>query len=291
MAAVWVLNLDADLELGARGPYTATRTVQAALRAQRERLAATLLAEGETVVDEDSPPGAARGCVGYAFCPTPRARALLERAGATLAPSPPVSALRTVNGRAFCTAMGPGLPGAAFLTDLEEARAKLASGTGPWRVKRSFGMAGRGQRVIAPCPLTKGDDDFLRSAIAGGGVQIEPQVRIEEEVALHGWLAPSGACTLGRLVLQRCDARGGWLATEPLDDPFAFAAELEAEVRRVAERLHHAGYFGPFGVDAFAYEGGFQARSEINARFSMGFPMGLPGWRAHAGAIASPRGS
>ena len=46
MEAVWVLNLDADLELGARGPYTPTRSVEEAMRAQREKLRATLLAAG-----------------------------------------------------------------------------------------------------------------------------------------------------------------------------------------------------------------------------------------------------
>jgi hypothetical protein len=286
MAAVWVLNLDADLELGARGPYTATRTVQAAMRAQRDRLAETLLVAGETVVDEDTPPRSANGRPGYAFCPSPRAVALLERAGATPLPHPPASVLRAVNDRAFCTALGPGLPGSGFFTDLDAARAKLATGDGPWRVKRSFGMAGRGQRIVTPGPLAKVDDDFLRSAIAGGGVQIEPHVAISLEVAIHGWVTLDGSYVLGRIVQQRCDARGGWVATEPLEGPLAHAATLEAEAVRVARALHDAGYFGPFGVDAFAYEGGFQARSEINARFSMGFAVGLPGWRALADSLA-----
>ncbi len=281
MAAVWVLNLDADLELGARGPYTPTRSVRAATASQAKALATLLVAEGEAVVDEASPVGSARGRVGLAFCPTPRALALLAKVGAEPVPPPPIAVLRTVNGRAFCTSLGPGLPGAAFLTELEEARVKLAAGSGPWRVKRSFGMAGRGQRVIAPGPLARGDDDFLRSAIAGGGAQIEPEVRIVLEVALHGWLDRSGRCTLGRVVRQRCDPRGSWVATEPLHVPFAHAAELECEVRRVGLRLHEAGYFGPFGVDAFVHEGGFHARSEINARFSMGFAIGMPGWREH----------
>ena len=88
MDAVWVLNLDADLELGARGPYTPTRSVQLAMRAQQEIFKAALLHAGEDVVDETTPPGAAKGRRGYTFCPTPRAIALLERAGATPAPHP-----------------------------------------------------------------------------------------------------------------------------------------------------------------------------------------------------------
>jgi hypothetical protein len=48
----------------------------------------------------------------------------------------------------------------------------------------------------------------------------------------------------------------------------------------VSESLHAAGYFGPFGIDAYRYrsgrEHGFCSLSEINARFSMGFVVGFP---------------
>jgi hypothetical protein len=52
-----------------------------------------------------------------------------------------------------------------------------------------------------------------------------------------------------------------------------------AEAKVVAEGLTAAGYFGPFGVDAYTYrdeERGvvLQRRSEINARYTMGF--GVP---------------
>jgi hypothetical protein len=48
----------------------------------------------------------------------------------------------------------------------------------------------------------------------------------------------------------------------------------------VAKRLLAAGYFGPFGIDAYRYqrdgESGFCALSEINARYTMGFAVGFP---------------
>ena len=55
---------------------------------------------------------------------------------------------------------------------------------------------------------------------------------------------------------------------------------LEDETVRVADALAREGYFGPFGVDAYRYLDSaerlrFQPRSEINARFSMGYPRGL----------------
>jgi hypothetical protein len=293
----WVLNLDADVELAAPGPYTPTRAVRDAMRVWSTQLAPALLDPGDVVVDEATPRGAARGRAGRAFCPTPRALSLLERAGAVPEPSPPVSVLRHVNGRAFSAAVGaslPGalLPGAAFVTDEDAARRLLASGPPPgfeaWRVKLAFGMAGRGQRVIrrsagSPDAISPADWAFVRGGLApdrGGGVMIEPDVSIVREYALHGVLAPDGAVALGAVVLQRCDARGRWLATERLAERPSFAPDLEATARAVASALHHAGYFGPFGIDAFSYaapEGApaLHLLGEINARYSMGFAVGL----------------
>lgn len=298
MDAVWVLNLDADLELGARGAYSPTGSVRKALRAQQAKLFDVLVRSGEAVVDESTTPGAWKGTPGRAFCPTPRALAILERAGAIPEPYPSGEVLRAVNGRAFCAALGEALPAGEFISDESRARAKLLEsssagtgvGTGPWRVKRAFGMAGRGQRVIPPGPLGKADEAFLLSSLTRGGVVIEPEVRITMEVAIHGWLAVDGDVALGRLVRQRCDARGQWLSTEPIAEPFPFAPALEVEAARVALRLHEAGYFGPFGIDAFVYDGGFQPRSEINARFSMGFAIGMPDWRKFLMPAAQGKG-
>jgi len=58
-----------------------------------------------------------------------------------------------------------------------------------------------------------------------------------------------------------------------------FVAMLD-EARRVGAALFRAGYFGPFGVDGFTYRQGetalLQRRSEINARYSMGFGLVAP---------------
>ena len=55
----------------------------------------------------------------------------------------------------------------------------------------------------------------------------------------------------------------------------------ETEVTgNLGEALAGAGYFGPFGIDAYRYRDRagalrLQPRSEINARYSMGFAVGL----------------
>lgn len=278
----WVLNLDADVELGRGRGYAPTKAVRAAMEAPAARLATALLERDDIVVDRAAPPGSARGFVGRAFCPTPTATAELRRAGAAVAPHPSFAIVREANGRAFCTGLGSTLPGASFVRDLDVALALLEhppSVARSWRLKRAFGMAGRGQRPVAPGVVSDGDRAFLKASIeTDGGIQIEPNVAIERELAVHGWVAAE-AVRIGRLTEQRCDAHGQWLSTAPaasLDDDVH--AALEREAHRVAAALGALGYFGPFGIDSFLYRDldgrlRLQPRSEINARYSMGWAM------------------
>jgi hypothetical protein len=286
----WVLNLDADAELAAiasgaasaRGGYSPKRTVLEAMRTFVPALAASLLDPNvDVLVDDDSPPLAARGLVGRAFCPTPRALRLLRRAGAEPEPHPALEALLRANSRAFASSLGTTLPGASFVTSEDEARALLGTAPPPalavtWRVKRNFGMTGRGQRIITARTPTEQDLAFVRAGLAEGGVQIEPNVTIVAEFAIHGLLAPEGGLTLGPVVKQHCDARGAWVSTERIAPDEA--PDLVSEATHVAAALKTAHYFGPFGVDAYTYrllEQGsmtaLQPRSEINARYTMGF--------------------
>jgi hypothetical protein len=281
----WVLNLDADLELGAGPGWSPKSSVRAAMAPHVARLAAMLLERGDTLVSDRTIRGEARGRRGRAFCPTNRAIAALRLAGAEPDPHPSHEVLRTVNSRAFCAAMGPTLPGARFALALEEAieamRQEPPVGRG-WRIKRAFGMAGRGQQRVFAGELSAPIRSSLAAAIASdGGVMLEPDVAIERELGVHGYVTASREVHLGRVVAQRCDAHGQWLSTEIAEDlPLAIHDALVAEAERVAARLSAAGYFGPFGIDAFTYRDGdgtlrLQPRSEINARYSMGFPIGF----------------
>ncbi len=202
-----------------------------------------------------------------------------------------------VNSRAFASSLGTTLPGAAFVVDEGEARAILAAPPPPslaeaWRVKRNFGLTGRGQRIVVPSRLAEQDLAFVRAGLAEGGVQIEPNVSIVAEFAIHGLVGPDGAFMLGPVVRQRCDARGAWASSERIA-PEAAPAELAAEAARVAGAMTSARYFGPFGVDAYTYRVRLEAdsgdaagavllqpRSEINARYTMGF--GLAGAQSRA---------
>jgi hypothetical protein len=282
----WVLNLDADLELGAGDSYRTSGSVRTAMRPHVARLAKSLLGPEDILVDDLSPPAIARGWAGRSFCPTPGAVALLRRAGADPEPHPPVEVLRRVNSRAFASSLGPTMPGAAFVTASSAARAVLdgePSVGSAWRVKHAFGMAGRNQRVIVPASAREPDLAFVRAGLARGGVQVEPHVAIENEYAIHGSVAADGALRVGRLVRQRCDPRGAWVSTERASGSDALGdipERLAEEARRVGHALASAGFFGPFGIDAYTYRDRkgrlrFQPRSEINARYSMGFAVGF----------------
>lgn len=277
----WVLNLDADFELAAGLAYAPRKSVQDAIVRHAASLVGTLVRPGDVVVTDASPPGVARGLTGRAFCPTPRALATLARAGATPEPHPSFDVLRRVNSRGLSASLGATMPHASFVRELAAARAKLRRSpviSDAWRVKRSFGFAGRGQRVVRP-----GESDaFLAAWIGEGGVQVEPNVRVVTEYAMHGMLSPAGTVSLGALVVQTCDANGAWVASERAraDAHQEARVALREELTRVAAALSREGYFGPFGVDAFAYRDDannayFQPRSEINARYSMGFFVGF----------------
>ncbi len=266
-AGAWLLNLDAELELEDPSAHTASTKMAARIRELEPKLAALLA--GGLVVREDV---RADGRVGRAWCPTPSALERLRRAGATPAPAPPFEVLRTVNARRFSFALGATLPGERWVASVAEVEAALVGG-GAWLLKAPFGFAGRG-RVRLEGPLVERDRAAVERAVRSGA-QLEPMVERREDHALHGWLAEDGMLTMGELTRQRCDERGAWLASER-DASHAHADDYRREIERVALALHRAGYFGPFGIDGFVYgDGALRVRSEINARYSMGWAVGM----------------
>ncbi len=267
--AAWVLNLDSDYEL-AVSSYQPRRVVLAAMEAHVKALAARWLDPDDVLVVDGA---SAKGMIGHAWSPTPRALAALERAGAIPAPHPTIEVLRRVTSRAFAARMGQTLEGAVFATSFEEASSAIAR-PGTWRLKRAFGMAGREHRIVKSGAASEADLGFVRASIAEGGVQVEPQLEVLRELSIHGRIAENGEVTLGPLFEQRCDSRGAWIESTEIDEA-ALDAPIRAEASRAAAALFAAGYFGPFGQDAFVHAGGLQPRSEVNARFTMGYPRSL----------------
>ncbi|MEJ7732653.1 MAG: hypothetical protein WKG00_26050 [Polyangiaceae bacterium] len=195
--------------------------------------------------------------------------------------------LRAVNDRAFHASLGLGLPGAAFVRTLDEALAVLAArcSTGRWLAKRAFGFAGRGRRVFAAGTVDAAGRAWLvrATSAAGGGLEIEPLCDRTADFAMHGFLGTGGALTVGEPTSQVIDKAGAWQATRRARADELEPAERDArrhEAHLAAEALQVAGYFGPFGIDAFRWRspGGdlhFHARCDVNARYTMGWAVGM----------------
>lgn len=279
MSRTWILNLDAEVELAGGtsvDPYAAL--------ARRPHLAealSPLLGEDLVLRRDDEPVvGSPRG---RAWCPTPGALRELARRGVVPPSAPPLDVLRRVNHRAFSSALGPTLEEGRFVTSLDEALSVLArpSPTGTWLLKRPLGFAGRG-RALAP-PLTDAVKRFVSGCIESeGGLQIEPLHERSLDASIHGFVSSRGIVTLGEPTVQDVGAQGAWRSTRRVGPGELFEDEtraMKAEAERVAAALLAEGYFGPFGVDAFRYRARgrdqFQPRCEVNARFTMGFAVGM----------------
>jgi hypothetical protein len=278
--SAWVLNLDAEHELRTSDAHTPSARTMQRMPDWLHALA-PLLGPGDVVLGEDDTLTEPRW--GRAWCPTAWALRRLVKAGATPVVAPDMTVLRRVNHRRFNAELGQTLPGARFVTTIEELAAVIAgeSPSGQWLLKRPFGFAGRGRRRVAHGLLDPSAATWVDASLrAGDGLQVEPWVERTADYALHGFLSQSGVLTVGEATRQTCDDAGAWQGT-------ALAADLEpreaesllAATRRAAEALRGAGYFGPFGVDAYRWRAGvtiqFNSRGEINARYSMGWATGM----------------
>ena len=273
MTFAWLLNLDAEEELESPAAHTPSSRVRDRIDALRVHLEPLL--RGGVVLAEGV---RADGLEGRAWCPTPSAQARLARAGASLRRAPAIGVLRRVNHRRFSFELGHNLPGARFVTTLADVLERDTSIA--WLVKLPFGFAGRGRIPLPASVLTPEVEARVARALAGGeGAQLEPLVTRREDFAMHGFLDDEGRLTPGSLTRQRIDPRGAWQGTSLTTDA-GVEARLRDELLRVSEALGVAGYFGPFGIDAFTWEdpGGalhLHRRSEINARYSMGWAIGM----------------
>lgn len=303
MRVAWLFNLDADDELRDPQHYVRSQRMLARIHHHLRELG-DLVRPGDIVLDDtarplddparrldprDAPPAT---FLGQAWCPTPGALRVLGAAGVERPPAPPVEVLRRVNSRAFIVDWGVGLEGSVWLTSVAEFDAWLgelavhrSSAPPTWVIKSAFGFAARGLRRFRPDePATINRRWLSETLRRDGGVQVEPWVERRRDFGLHGWITPDGALEIGRVTVQRCTARGVWSKSRPaaptdLDD--AERRRLQQSARRAARALREAGYFGPFGVDAYRWVDAtgtthLQACSEVNARYSMGWAAGMP---------------
>ena len=296
MAALWLLNLDADLEFAALRsgrPYRPSPQLPALVeRALAQGLG--LLRPGDRLLEPIASEERGRGggkdpiatdtLVGRAFCPSPAARRRFEELGVQTEAWPDLAIVQAVNGRSFALAAGLGPSRARAWTDGLQLRAWL-SALRPgedWLAKREHGVAGKGQRPLVSGSLSGPDLDWIDASLRGCPLIVEPRRRLSAEFALHGWIGPDGGWFLGvpvRIeVRERAFVGARNLGPEELEPHERDALRHAAE--RAAQELLRAGYFGPFGVDAYRWSdaGGsatFEPCSELNARYTLAWDLGM----------------
>ncbi len=294
----WVFNLDAEDELKRDGGRHAPRKETRALALELMPTLSRLLGPDDQVLWPEAQPITAQW--GRPWCPTPWALECVQRAGLRVPPVPAFSVVQRVNHRQFCAELGDSLEGAHFVTDRSALMALIQEATvlnrvsveRNWLLKLPLSYAGRGRRKIAAGPLNAKDVEWVDAAFRSGvGVQLEPVVQRELDVALHGWLARDGSLTRGVPTRSTIDASGRWVETTRAEMGALSADEtlqLTHTLEQTGRALHAAGYFGPFGIDAFRWRDPagavhFRPRCEINARYSMGWAVGLEGFRPAPG--------
>jgi hypothetical protein len=285
----WVLNLDAELELAQAG-YAPRARVLAQLE-QHGESSRRLLGPDDFLLP--NAPGAFAGApgsrpedtvLGRAWCPTPLALARFAANGVEAEPHPEASVLARVNHRRFAAEIGGGLEGQRYIETQDELDAELRRAPAPLLMKRPFAFAGRGQqRVYAYAKITEKEWSWIEASLKNDGLIVEPLVMPTLELSLHGFLWRDGRWELGRPCVQTVSQRGvfqGVRAAEGGELTSREETQLFERGERVALALARAGYFGPFGIDAYRYRLGtrsdFCALSEINARYTMGFVTGFP---------------
>lgn len=273
------MNLDGAAEL-ARGTEVDPFAALERRPALRGPLAALATPRG-AILERDA---AATGLAGRAFLPTPGALKTLARAGAILPDAPPLSVLRDVNHRAFALGL-EGAAASAWCTEAARAASLIhATHAGaPLRLKRAFAFAGRGHLRIDRATSRDLIDRFVARAIdQDGGLVIEREVELLLEVAIHGFIPHRGGPTFGHPTVQRVSAAGVWQESVVADATSLRTGErqiLKDVGERAAHALIEAGYHGPFGLDAYRYRHqgheGFRPISDLNARYTMGFAVGM----------------
>jgi hypothetical protein len=289
-----VLNLEADDERARGAGWTPSRALLARLDLEAQRLAHTLARPGDVVLahrdrnallEFKSKQSNALEFMGDAWSPTVKARAALRDAGVALPPFVPEAVLEFVSSRRFAQSLSPVDPREIALG--RDDLGVVALPEGPARVSLAHTCAGRGHWFSSSRAET---ETLVRRALAEHPcVFVAARVRVLVDFALHGWVHRHGEVTLGAPTSQRVDPRtGAWREStlaprDALSDEEVRALFVHAEEAGAA--LARAGYWGPFGIDAFRFETAegrarFCPRCEVNARYTMGWATGMRDARA-----------
>ena len=292
----WLLNLDADRELATVGHYTPPVSIQRQVHAQAEhteslRQGEELLPYGPTnggpsegVKKTDHPTD---GRPVFAWCPTHRA---ISWGGPNVIRGPQLSVLREANHRQFLSRIPHHTLGGVYLTGPDAIAGLLADlGTNKLRLKRAFGFAGKGQRSIGQLPSADAQR-WITDSVKRLGLWCEAAVDITHEYSIHGYVDEE-ELWVGSSCVAVTDAYGAPASFDLRERMNAPMSDTEQQqqlnaAHDVAAALRSVGYFGPFGVDSFAFNADGQrvycAASDVNARFTLAWSLGMGALRERA---------
>jgi hypothetical protein len=266
-------NLDANAEFEARLSYQPRKETLVALARQTPLLGQLVL--GDLLLDRSAPPRFDRALadVAVCWCPTQHAHDVLERAGWPVPHAPAHEVLRRVNSRRFLVDHGPNVIGRTWV----ERGSDLAFlGSQRFRLKRAFGFAGRGQRVVDEV-LSPDDWRWVEDSL-DRGFSAEPEFELAQEFSLHGYVDQRGLL-LGTPCRFLCNRFGSAVHFELAKGAAGHEQPIRDTAMQVATALTAAGYFGPFGIDAFiarTARGEFlNPLSDLNARFTLAWSIGM----------------
>jgi hypothetical protein len=277
----WVLNFDAEFELERGARYTPTRAMRARTLEIAHTFATTL--DPEDVVMAPEIEARTRGeskadVRGFAWCPTPRALEIFERARIIPPMAPSFETLRRVHDREFAWKLAGGeLGGVLRATTLAEVEGhvNMPGLTGQWLCKRAFGVAGRGQRAVQSGKFTDADRAWVLASLRRAPLYIEPRVSIVRELSIHAWALDK--TDIRSIREQRVGSNHAWIESHRA---MSLEAAIEKSLVDTGERVGRAliaeGYRGPFGVDAYEWQTktgvlALRTLSEINPRYCMGW--------------------
>jgi hypothetical protein len=195
-----------------------------------------------------------------------------------------------VHHRSFCLVVAQDLdrafPGARMLSSPDELDLHLTTTRGSWVLKAPFSAAGRSRYIHLPGESLS--DPRVRRRVENlferhGPLLFEPWMDRTDDFGCVAVLASSGLRLAGfhRLLVDRRGQFAGIETTASYSGGFPGLSviesrQMEEALEATAGALRHAGYSGPFGLDAWRYrspEGGtaFNPLGEINARLTFGF--------------------
>ncbi len=176
----------------------------------------------------------------------------------------------------------------AALQDAVAARSWIVDRVSRWpdwterrfTLKPRFGTSGRGRIAGTGERIAAGEGGFRRLADCGG-VMLEPWLRRTIDLSAQMWIEPDGQIVLlgtTELIVEpsglyrghrgTVDSKGRVHSTSRYDEPLREAAAA------VARAAFAEGYWGPCGLDAFAFQADgrevFRPVVEFNARFTLG---------------------